>query len=49
MTGLLVVAVILFAVAGIGSAIQKAYWAALVAFGLMLVTIVQVWPHLGMH
>lgn len=49
MTFLLVLAVILFAVAGIGMAIQKAYWMALVAFGLMLVTLSDVWPHLGLH
>lgn len=49
MTVLLFLALILFIVAGIGLAIQRSYWVALVAFGLAFVDLAALWPHLGLH
>lgn len=50
MTVLLFVALILFAVAGIGLAVpstQRSIWVALIAFGLAAVDGAALWPHLG--
>jgi len=49
MTILLFLALIAFAVAAIGLAIQRSYWAALVALGLALVSLGGLSPHLGLH
>jgi hypothetical protein len=49
MTVLLFLALIAFAVATIGLAIQRSYWVALIALGLALVTFASLWPHFGLH
>lgn len=49
MTTVLFLALIAFIVAAIGLAIQRSYWVALVATGLALVTLADLWPHLGLH
>lgn len=42
-------ALVLFVVAGIGLAISRSYWVACVAFGLALLVLADLWPHLGLH
>ncbi len=46
---MVVLALVLFLVAGIGLTIRKAYFEACVAFGLALVVLSDLWPHLGLH
>ena len=46
---LLVVAFLAFAVATIGLWIEKSRWVALIALGLALVTLADLWPHFGLH
>lgn len=46
---LVFVALVLFVVAGIGQAIQRAYWGACVAFGLACLALADLWPHLGLR
>jgi hypothetical protein len=45
----LILAFLLFAVAGIGMAVERARWMALVAFGLAAWVLVDLWPHFGIH
>jgi hypothetical protein len=48
-TLLLFLALVLFVVAGIGSAIQRSAWVACIAFGLAFVDLAALAPHLGLH
>lgn len=49
MTVLLFLALVLFVVAGIGLAVQRSVWVALIAFGLAAVDLTALWPHLGLR
>lgn len=49
MTLFLFLALVLFLVAGVGQAIQRAYWGACVAFGLAFLALAELWPHLGLR
>jgi hypothetical protein len=49
MTVLLLLALIVFAAAAIGAAIQRSFWLALVALGLALATFAALSPHIGLH